>query len=239
MKNTRNLPMFRIFNMILALLFGALSLQSFAQSKPADISVYGLNPLLHNGKVYNYFPGANVKGHPYFSQKEYVVSSVKIRNQLFENVLLNYDILNQSIILKYTDAQGSNRLIALSDAWLSEFKIGEDQFYVLKNNNKETITVQTLCDGNAKLHIQWHKRLVADISFISEHYMFEAKRHTIFFESDRSFHEVKSIKDILKNLSPEKQISAKQFARQNKIKLGSTKTEDLVKAVNFLNQSFL
>jgi len=228
--------MFRFVYLLFSVLLCSIVAPVAAQNSIDDTQVYGLEPILHNGEVYNYFPGVGVKGHQYFEQKDFIEGTISVRGTTYENVFLNYDILNQQVILKYLDPQGSNRLLAVSKAWLEKFSIGEEQFSVILKFDGQKIIVQTLNEGSIQLHIQWTKKLVADISFVSEYYTFDKKHQTLYISYNNTLQEYKNTKTILALLNPSAQEKVKKYMRLKKIKNRSNSMEQLNELLVYCNQ---
>lgn len=212
--------------------------QLLAQNVVDDSHIYGLNPILYNGKVYNYFPGSGVKGHQYFEQKDFVEGCISIRGTKYEKVFLNYDILNQQLILKYVDPQGSNRLLTVSKSWLEKFSIADEEFSLIKTTETQSqkFIVQTLNQGQIQLHIHWTKKLIADLSFVSRNYLFENKRPTLYLSYKNDIKEYKSTKDILSLLDLKTQAKVKLYIKQNKIKTRTSSQDQLIGLLNYCNQ---
>lgn len=228
--------MFRFLYLFIAVNLYVFASPLLAQNAVADINVYGLNPILYNGQVYNYFPGAGVKSHQYFQQEEFKSGSITIRSKKYEDVLLNYDILNQELILKYSDPQGSNRLLMVSKAWLKKFQIGAEEFALINTSDGQKIIVQTLNPGKIQLHSHWTKKLVADLSFVSKNYVFEDKRQSLYLSYNNDLQEYKSTKDILALLNPEAQEKANRYIKENKIKTRRSSTDQIIGLLNYCNQ---
>ena len=228
--------MSRKFYFILSVFVFYIFLPATAQDLKSDISIYGLDPIVYNGKVYNYFPGVGVKGHQYFEQKDFNEGCISIRGAKYENVLINYDILNQDVILKYSDPQGSNRLISVSKAWLKQFSVSNEQFSILDTPEGEKLIVQTLNQGSIQLHIHWTKKLIAVITFIEENYVFDKKNSILFLSYKDNLQEFKSTKDILALLDKDAQQKVKKYLKVNKIKARTNSQDQLIKLLNYCNQ---
>lgn len=228
--------MFRFSLIFFSLLFYLVGAPLQAQNTVDDIPIYGLNPILYNGQVYTYFPGVGVKGHQYFEQVDFVSGSITIRGIKYENVLLNYDILNQEVVLKYTDIQGSNRLFMVSKAWLEKFSIGTEEFSILDASEAQNMIVQTLNKGAMQLHLYWTKRLIVDISYISKNYVFEKRKQTLFLVYKNNLQEFKSTKDILSLLPQEAHKNVVNYLRKNKIKARTNSLDQLIGLLNYCNQ---
>jgi len=228
--------MYRFCYFFLSLLVFFFYTPILAQNILEDTPIYGLNPILYNGQVYNYFPSAGVKGHQYFEQKDFIEGRISIRGTYYEKVLLNYDILNQQLILKYKDPQGSNRLLMVSKAWMEKFSIADKEFSLIQAAENQKLIVQTLNSGQIQLHLNWTKKLSADISFVSESYTFDKKKQTLYLTYKNNLKEYKSTKDILSFLDVEDQTKVKLFIKQNKFKTKTKAQDQLIKLLNYCNQ---
>ncbi len=93
--------------------------------------VYGLDPTLYNGKKYTYFLPASTGSHQYLFSPDYVSGSVTINGKTYEGILLNYDIYNQQLLLKFADETGAMNILEVSGAWLESFLIGTTGFEYL------------------------------------------------------------------------------------------------------------
>ncbi|MCD6179499.1 MAG: hypothetical protein J7K39_06310 [Bacteroidales bacterium] len=226
----------RVLYYFLSLFFYVLVIPVSAQELSDDTPIYGLNPILHNGKVYSYFPGDQVKGHQYFKQKAFSKGCVSIRGIKYENILLNYDILNQEVVLQYTDPQGSNRLLAVSKAWLEKFSISNEQFSLINTPDGHKLIVQTLNQGKIQLHNHWTTRIIAEISFVAEHYTFEKKRNTLFISYENKLKKFNSTKDILNLFNNENKLKIKRYLKQNKLKARRNSLNQLIGLINYCNQ---
>lgn len=209
---------------------------SIAQNYDSKNQVYGLNPILYNGKVYDYFPGSNVKGNQYYNNSDFVKGCINLRGQKFEDVLLNYDILNQELILKYTDNQESQRLIIVSKAWLTEFSLGNEHFTLFAKPDGEKMIVQELNQGKIRLLRLWTKKLTADLSFGYESYVFTKKYQKLYLTSNKVFVEYSKVKDLLGLLNMEKQKKIKNYLKQNKIKARTSDITELSGLFDYCNQ---
>ena len=87
---------FPVFTIILLI----ISLASWTDAQE-NIAIYGLDPLLYNGRIYTFNLSKETIGHPFMHSQNYESGDVVIRNEKFEDVLLNYDIYNQELILIY------------------------------------------------------------------------------------------------------------------------------------------
>jgi hypothetical protein len=225
-----------ISHLIFLLVFVLNAPHSIAQNYDSENQIYGLNPILYNGKVYDYFLGPNVKGNQYFNNSDFLKGCITLREQKFEDVLLNYDILNQELILKYTDNQESQRLLIVSKAWLGEFSLGNEHFIVFTKPDGEKMIVQEINQGKIRLLRLWTKKLTADLSFGSESYVITKRNQKLYLTYNKVFAEYSKIKDLLVLLNMEKQKKVKNYLRQNKIKARTSDITELSGLFDYCNQ---
>ncbi len=108
--------------------------------------VYGLDPLLYNGKIYTYFLPAGTGGNQFLLSADYLTGEVTIKGKTFEGISLNYDIYNQQLLLQYVNETGAFNIIEISKAWLEKFRLGNMEFRCLSPDNKPGF-YQVLGDG--------------------------------------------------------------------------------------------
>ena len=73
----------------------------------------GLDDFLYNGKVYAYYPPYNVLGNQFIASEEFTIGTLWIKGEPYANVLLNYDILNQHLLLSFNTILGAKQVIVL------------------------------------------------------------------------------------------------------------------------------
>ncbi len=96
---------------------------------------YGLDPVVFNGEKYSFYPGAGIKGHQFLEQPDFVPGEVVIKGKVYGNILLNFDVYNQLLLMKYYDEFNAVCVIEVSKAWIEGFTIGDRRFIPLSNSN--------------------------------------------------------------------------------------------------------
>lgn len=116
---------------------------------PGQNNSYACDPWLVNGRIYK---GGNIKceGHP-FLNPDFIEGSVSISGSIFPDLMLNIDLSNQQLIMLIDDQKRAKQIIALSDAWIDYFNIGNDTFYCGKL--EDTIKSYYQYYGNKALEI--------------------------------------------------------------------------------------
>ncbi len=120
-------------------------------SQHSFYSLDGIDPVLYNGRQYSFILSNKTQGHPYIYTPDYEPGYVRIRGRLFNNVLLNYDIYNQELVLKYKDLQGSVSYIMLSKAWLNKFSLHNNEFELIDTGDGQKGFFQVIAHDTLKV----------------------------------------------------------------------------------------
>lgn len=142
-----------------------------SQAPDLNDSIYGPDPLLFNGRKYTYFLPSGTGGHQYLRSPEFLPGSVTIQGRTYEELLLNYDIFNQQLLLKYDDGHGSLSIIEVSQAWLEGFSLDGMVFRLMDPGQEQRIW-QVIGQGKIRVVYAWRKDLKLDVAYSSSHYTF-------------------------------------------------------------------
>ena len=72
-----------------------------------------------------------MEGHPFLFSRDFQSSGLYIQNKSFSDALINYDIFNNKIILRYKNRYGALDEIYLNSAYVDSFRMNELTFYHL------------------------------------------------------------------------------------------------------------
>ena len=92
-------------------------------------SIYGADNLLINGRIFMY-PNSRAKGNPFFFGKDTKLCDLYIKNRKFSNLLVNYNIAEDKLIV-LSQINNNNIRIELSSHLIDSFFISH---YVISNN---------------------------------------------------------------------------------------------------------
>jgi hypothetical protein len=151
---------FRI--LIFFLLLVPVSESTAQQIILAADNVYGSDPLLYNGRLYTAFYGMNAKNNQYLVCSQFEPGSVTLRGVTFTDLLLNYDIYNQQLLLEYTGNPGFTSAIIVSDAWLETFSIKDKKFRVFPVPDEVNRIYQEIGSDQTRILYFWKKYLHFD-----------------------------------------------------------------------------
>ncbi len=136
-----------------------ISLPVFGQVIDSCGNVSGTDPLLVNGRIYSYYPPAGVDGTPYLHTEMFMRGTLLIRGVEYPDQLLNYDVLNQDVLLKYTMLTGAPQIISVSVAWLKSFSFGGMSFVYRAPSEDSPGIYQVIGEGPLQIDIHWSKSL--------------------------------------------------------------------------------
>lgn len=199
--------------------------------------IYGLDPILYNGKDYSFFVSSSIEGHQFFESKDYSKGALTIKGNEYENLNLNYDIYNRQILLKYNDAKGVVNIVEISKAWLESFKINGYYFELMKSGDSTQMIFQVVGDEGIRILINWQKSMKLKTESVSSYYFFSKPQRSVYVLNNNELTKVRRKRDFLSVFNTEAQIDIKKYLKQQKIKLKKAsipEMEDLMKYCNTL-----
>ena len=216
------------------LLISAL-ITTAAQSASSGIdTIYGSDPLLFNGRQYIYQIPPGSAGNPFLFGTEFQKGWITIADRQYPHLNLNYDIVNQVLLLKYLDQAGFTMVIEVSESWLTRFGIGAAEFEFIRQNNTPII-YQVIQSENIKVRYHWQKELKLENVMTNAAYAFLDPRKTSFLVIHGTEYEYKKNKDFVKAFDPAIQIRISKYLKNNKIKVNKAPDASMRALVNFCN----
>lgn len=197
--------------------------------------IYGLNPLLYNGKFYTFFTPVNTRGSQFIDGPVFVKGSVDIRGGKFNNVLLNYDIHNQQVVLKYKTQMNNMMEIVLSNVWLKSFNLGNKYFEVLTFPGVKSRIYQVIGKGHYEILYTWRKDYNLSNSYGATNFAFSKPVRDSYLKSGNKLLHFKSNKSFVDLFRPENRSVLNKYLRRNKIKLNRLKKSRLQTVERLIN----
>jgi hypothetical protein len=220
--------------LLILLLLSSGKLFSQNYLKDAD-RFFGLDQTLYNGKKYTYSPPPASKGHPFLTSRTYTSGTVTLKDHCYCNAFLNYDLLNQQLLLKYKDETGTLVIIEVSKAWLTKFTLGDQTFEYLDIKNNPQF-YQVLGDGKMKILYYWRKSLDVDLAIGSYYLLFSSPIRESFLLMNGQMQPFHSKQGLLRLLEPQKRDEVKRFMRKNKVRLNKATDKEITDLINFIDQ---
>ncbi|MDO9512108.1 MAG: hypothetical protein Q7J34_10140 [Bacteroidales bacterium] len=211
---------------------GSLHAQSpFASSEKA----YGLDPLLHNGKIYTYILPPGTEGDPFFNPEGFVKGSVLIRGIQYDNLFLKYDTYNQYLIFQYTTfSQGTSQII-ISDAWLESFSLGDKYFEIRSINDTVKRFYQVIGEGSNRILYAWRKKMELDSRHGATNYIFSDRIRTAYLQSGSKLVKYKNNRQFIRFFESERQPLLRKYLRKQNVNVKRASDRDIIELLNFCN----
>lgn len=195
--------------------------------------VYGLDPLLYNGKIYTYFMPSGTGGNQFLLSADYLTGEVTIRGKTFEGISLNYDIYNQQLLLQYVNETGAFNTIGISKAWLEKFRIGNMEFRCLSLDNEPTF-YQVLGDGPFFIMVHWRKDLKLDATFGAKNFTFTPpikEQYVLISDQLKPFRNKRSLVSLF---DPEHKPEINNYIQLNRIKIKKASDKIMTELINYI-----
>jgi hypothetical protein len=197
-------------------------------------TIYGSDPLLFNGRQYIYQipPGSN--GNPFLTGPEFRKGWITIADHQYMHLDLNYDIINQVLLLKYIDQEGYTRVMEVSESWLTGFGIGNSGFEFVHQDGKPFI-YQVLPGKIVKVRYHWQKELKLENVMTNAAYAFSDPRKSSWIVIRGLEYEYKKNKDFINAFDPALRIPVSKYLKSNKIKVNKASDAAIGSLVTFCN----
>lgn len=198
--------------------------------------VYGLSPILFNGKVYSDFYNNQVKGHQFLLVKTMTKGSLTIQNQSFTNQKLNLDIYEQKVLLEFQDQNNAVKLIEIPLEHLNEFNLGQKHFIISNPDSLNSKIYQIIGDEETLFRIYWYKKLETTSSASVYDYEFSEPKKEITLIYKGEISQINKNKTLIKIIEPSRQKEFKRWLKKRKIKIYKANDDDFQLITKYLEQ---
>lgn len=195
----------------------------------------------NNGKIH--IDGYNLKNdHNYYLNKNFVAGTVYYDNQLYENIMIKYDIYKDQLVKSFGNT--TSLAIELITKKTDYFKIGDKTFVNINNKYKYPKDItgffeEKYLGKDVSLYIKHFKTSKEVISETTTYTEFkEYSNYELLFES--KFRTINTQKEIL-SIFPQLKSEIKEYYRKNKFLEENNPDQfkaDLIKFIDNNLQSF-
>ncbi len=193
---------------------------------------YGPDYNLWNGKKYHKLHIKTID-HPFFNSDQFRKGSLLINGVRYEDVLINYDICNQHVILQYPGLSGGIEQIILTGEFIDEFTIDGKFFRKLSFPETGTRFFQIVDTDELSFYLYWEKDLVYNSTSLSTAYSFTSqsrKPYLLISGQLKSFISTSSLIDIFgKQFKKE----IRSYIRQHQIYIREASEESLGMLIDY------
>jgi hypothetical protein len=195
----------------------------------------GLDDRLYNGKFYGYFPPKNVAGHQFLYSTNFIEGEVWLAGREYSGLYLNFDVLNQLVLLKFETSNGAKRVISMSMAFLDSVSFNNRIFVVNQVDSTSQKIEQRIKYNNSILYINYNKKLELQSSLGEINYFFSKVFRRVVFIKDGERIELSSNKDFYKLFDKDKAVEIKHYLKKNRMKLRKMTESELFNLLVFIN----
>jgi len=211
-------------------------LSNTSYSQESYDSIYGLNPILYNGKLYSFNLSNKTIGHPYLYSTDYETGCIIIKDIRFDNVLLNYDIYNQELLLRYKDIYGSYRVIMLSKAWLNGFHMRNTNFELINYSDGQKRFFQVIGRDSLNVLFYWEKKLLLSNQTGNKDLYYSEPDKSMYLYKEDQFFRFKSNKNFINYFNSDVKNEIKNFINDNKINVKKASDEKMLSLITYCNE---
>ncbi len=203
------------------------SLYSYVQHK------YGLDPELVTGtQFYNDYH--RVLNHPYYQTEKSLPGNVTISGKKFDDLLIQYDLFNQWLVLEYQGLPGGAQKIILEALSTEAFLL--DGFYFEKKalDKREALFYQLLQAEGISFHIHWQKKLRQTSNNLDYAESFSDPIRTYFLEYNGEISSFSKRKNLVSVLPPGAQKQTRKYLKTNRIRFQQAGMNELLELLDFM-----
>ncbi|MCK5823157.1 MAG: hypothetical protein KAG95_04075 [Bacteroidales bacterium] len=205
-------------------------------------NVYGLNPVIYNGKIYTFSPSQDIKESPFLfytddknKTNDFVLGEITIQDICYKNLLINYDVYNQKLLLEFIFLGFGKKIIEISEAWLQNFYIANKKFILVKGDKDVSKIYQTIGEKNLKFYYYWYNRLEMKSNLDSYNYYFSTPQKKMYLKKSHDILQFTNNRTLYKLFDKEQSQKIKIFLKKNRLKVKKASDEQMLKLIDFCN----
>jgi len=226
----------RLF-LLLIVFFSFVPLAFSQKAKTPFGELYGLDQELYNGRRYVYFPPLQTGGHQFLQSEGFSQGSVRLRGKLYTDLLLNFDIYNQQLVMRYLNQLGATEQLAISDAWLQGFSFNGMRFEYLEMADSSWKIAQVIGEKPFEILIFWTKNLSLDTRYGATNHVFSKAQKKTWLRNNELMQAFKNKRDFVKLFSKDFQSDLKKYMRKERFSFKKTSDESIAELLRFCSSN--
>lgn len=235
--------MFR-FKYFIVFLCGSFLLNCFAVStgfsqadfhKISETELYSSELDIVNGTKWYYHN--KFKGHPFWSEGDFLTGTVDFAGESFSGLLLNYELVgNELILTKKVD--GQSKTFKLNEKFVDGFTLKQtdsDEHYVFRKINLPGVSgvryYHSVYQGKTTSCYIYHKKTISNRVYGD--YMGKYMYHPIIYvRVGENYEEVKNKRSLLQLLENHKN-ELKKYIRRNRLSIDAKQPEEIAHVLKY------
>lgn len=185
--------------------------------------------LLNGKKFYRLY--YNTIGHPFFNLDEFRKGSLLINGTRYEDVLIQYDIYNQQVILEKNDQKGQIEQIILTREFIGEFTLDGKLFRRMSFPETGPRFFQVVNAREVSCLLFWDKNMSIEGSTFTTH--FTEQKGDIYLLVSGQLYQIKNTASFIEIFGEQFSREIKRYKRRHKVSFRKVSDEGLRQLVNY------
>ena len=223
-----------LFNLLVCQLNAQVSDQlptDFQQLKEYFDQSYSADYNLWNGRKYQRFYNNSI-GHPFLDTEEFTKGDLVIKGVLYENVLINYDISIQQVILEQAAGSTGNEQVVVDGETVDEFSLDGKLFRKMTFQETGTRFFQVVTGSEITCLLAWDKHM-SITSAPGVPYSFTSGSRKSYLLVSGQLQPFRSTSSFIELIGKEHKKEIKRFIRQYGIQPRSASDFGLERLLNY------
>jgi len=195
---------------------------------------YGFDHQLVNGvRLYNLY--RHVISHPYFSGEESLPGSATLSGKHFDNLLINYDIYNQWLVLEYRELSGGINKIILEPLHTDGFQIDGYTFEKMTLDEHGELFWQVISADGITCYIHWKKQLLTLSNNIHYAEEFSNSFRYYFLEYNGTLYPFSNRRNFASIFPGSAGREARMYMRKNRLRFRKITVSEMNRLINYIS----
>ena len=212
--------------------------QGALYSQHEDLSGYilhkhSLDQTLINGVGY-YDKYPNVSGHPFLFEDSQP-GSITLSGKVYEDLLINYDLYSQHLVLEYMGRNKSYFKIILSPAHTGSFRMNDEWFQKLDLGDKRLLFYQVIGTDELKLFVHHEKLLTGNTGDQQFLYRFSDPKMTYYLEYMGNIFPIKNKRSLAEVFSGSSKGEIRKYMKKNILSFQHMTPGELHRLIDFIS----
>lgn len=195
--------------------------------------LYSPDQELYNGKRYMYFPPLQAGGHQFLESESFSEGSVSLRGKQYADLLLNFDIYNQQLVMRYSNQLGATEQLVVSDAWLQAFSFGGKKFKYLQMPDSTYQIAQVIGEKPFEILQIWHKNLSLETGLGSSNHNFSKALKKTWLRNNELMQAFQNKRSFIKLFPNDFQSDLKKYMRKHRVSFKKSSDETIEELLHF------
>ena len=205
----------------------------FAQQN--NLPELGLDNDLCNGKYYSHYYSKSVDGNQFLVNTDFTYATVWKKNSVFDSVLLNYDVLNNEVVIESKTKLGAIKIISLSLFELDSFMLNDRVFVVDIDNSSNRIIYQKIYYNQLEIRKYISKELLLLTKLDNVKHSFSGIKRDVYFYDSVALFKVSTKRQFVKAIDKNRKKDIKKYFKGKSYKYSNMSDLEYLELLIFIN----